>query len=107
MMAKKPVEKKASPKGLTKAENYYLESLAGIKSLEEIAEDLGCLPEQIAEVYRKAKAKSPGKFGRPSQGVTVMTEAAAIEGDEHGKVSRAGNTFLGRYAKDIYRGETK
>lgn len=101
-MAKKPVSK-----GLTKAETYYLESLAGLKSLAEIAEDLGCLPEQIAEAYKKAKAKSPGKFGRPAQGVTVMTEAAAIEGDEQGKATRAGNTFLGRYAKDIYRGESK
>jgi uncharacterized protein YjcR len=100
-MAKKKVE----PKVLTKAEHYYLESLAGLKNLAEIAEDLGCQPEQIADAYKKAKAKSPGKFGRPSQGVTVMTEAAAIEGDDHGKAVRAGNKFMTRYAKDLYRGE--
>jgi hypothetical protein len=34
-----------------------------------------------------------------------MTEAAAIEGDEHGKANRAGNQFMTRYAKDLYRGE--
>lgn len=100
-------KKKLEPKNLSKAEHYYIESLAGLKSLAEIAQDLGCEAEQIAESYRRAKAKSPGKFGRPSQGVTVMTEAAAIEGDEHGKAARAGNDFMGRYAKDMYRGERK
>lgn len=100
-------KKKLESKNLTKAEHYYIESLAGLKSLSEIAEDLGCHPDQIAEAYRRAKANSPGKFGRPSKGVTVMTEAASIEGDEHGKGVRAGNNFLGRYAKDIYRGESK
>jgi hypothetical protein len=100
-MAKKKVESKT----LSKAEQYYLESLVGLKGLAEVAEDLGCQPEEIADAYKKAKAKSSGKFGRPSQGVTVMTEAAAIEGDEHGKASRAGNKFMTRYAKDLYRGE--
>ncbi len=100
-------KKKLEPKNLTKAEHYYIESLAGLKSVGEIAEDLGCHPDQIAEAYRRAKANSPGKFGRPAQGVTVMTEAAAIEGDEHGKATRAGNDFLGRYAKDIYTGNRK
>ena len=30
--------------------------------------------------------------------VTIMTEAASVEGDEHGKNNRANNEFMARYA---------
>jgi hypothetical protein len=97
--------KTQEPRPLSKSENYYLESLAGIKSLEEMSEDLGRPISEIEIAYKKAKTKSPGKFGRPSEGVTIMTEAASVEGDEHGKNNRAANNeFMARYANCIWSG---
>jgi len=99
-------KKAAQPRPLSKAEQYYLESLVGVKSLGEMAEDLGRPAAEIEGAYKKARAKSPGKFGRPSEGVTVMTEAAAVEGDEHGKANRATNEqFMARYANCVWRGD--
>lgn len=91
---------------LSKAEQYYLESLAGIKSLGEMAGDLGRAAVEIEVAYKKARAKSPGKFGRPAEGVTIMTEAASVEGDEHGKSNRTSNDqFMARYANCVWRGD--
>lgn len=98
-------KKKPEPRPLSKAEQYYLDSLVGVKSLGEMAEDLGRPAAEIEAAYKKARAKSPGKFARPAEGVVVMTEAAAIEGDEHGKQNRANNEFMARYANCVWRGD--
>jgi hypothetical protein len=98
-------KKAQEPRPLSKAEQHYLESLVGVKSLGEMASDLDRSAAEIEVAYKKARAKSPGKFGRPSEGVTIMTEAASIEGDEHGKANRAANDqFIARYANCVWRG---
>jgi hypothetical protein len=101
MMAKKILEQKP----LSKIETYYIDSLVSFKGIAEMAEDIGRPESEIESYYKQAKAKSPGKFGRPSEGVTIMTEAASIEGDEQGKANRSGNKFMAHYSNNIFRGQ--
>lgn len=97
-------KKSTTLKPLSKVEAYYIDNLVSFKSLAEMADDMCRSEAEIEPYYKQAKAKSPGKFGRPSQGVTIMTEAASIEGDEHGKANRSGNKFMARYSNNIFRG---